>query len=45
MKGYHFSEHPYSHTWNDPHGCLRANLPNRAIDPKKAADLFHRAAA
>jgi len=42
MKVYHFSEHPYPQAWNDPHGYLRVNLPNRAIDPVNAADLFHR---
>ncbi len=42
MRIYHFSEHPYPSAWNDPHGYLRVNLPNRAIDPKNAADLFHR---
>ena len=42
MRVYHFSEHPYPNAWNDPHGYLRVNLPNRALDPKIAADLFHR---
>src|SRR5262249_20700666 len=42
MRVYHFSEHPYPGAWDDPHGYLRVNLPNRAIDPKIAADLFHR---
>jgi alkanesulfonate monooxygenase SsuD/methylene tetrahydromethanopterin reductase-like flavin-dependent oxidoreductase (luciferase family) len=42
MRVYHFSEHPYPQAWDDPHGYLRVNLPNRAIDPRHAADLFHR---
>ena len=42
MRVYHFSEHPYPPAWDDPHGYLRVNLPNRALDPKIAADLFHR---
>jgi alkanesulfonate monooxygenase SsuD/methylene tetrahydromethanopterin reductase-like flavin-dependent oxidoreductase (luciferase family) len=42
MRVYHFSEHPYPNAWDDPHGYLRVNLPNRALDPKIAADLFHR---
>ena len=42
MRIYHFSEHPYPEAWNDPHGYLRVDLPNRACDPKHAADLFHR---
>ena len=35
-------EHPYPDAWSDPHGYLRVDLPNRALDPKKASDLFHR---
>jgi len=42
MRVYHFSEHPYPPAWADPKAYLRVNLPNRAIDPKIAADLFHR---
>jgi alkanesulfonate monooxygenase SsuD/methylene tetrahydromethanopterin reductase-like flavin-dependent oxidoreductase (luciferase family) len=42
MRLYHFTEHPYPAAWDDPHGSLRVNLPNRALDPKIAADLFHR---
>ena len=42
MRVYHFTEHPYPPAWDDPHGYLRVNLPNRALDPKIAADLFHR---
>ena len=39
---YQFTEQPYPHAWNDHDGSLRVNLPNRKIDPKIAADLFHR---
>src|SRR4051812_28718623 len=42
MRVYHFSEHPYPPAWADPKAYLRVNLPNRAIDPTIAADLFHR---
>ena len=33
---------PIPTAWDDPHGYLRVDLPNRALDPKIAADLFHR---
>src|ERR1700760_2217671 len=42
MKVYHFTEHPYPDAWKDHGGSLRVNLPNRALDPKISADLFHR---
>ncbi len=42
MRVYHFTEHPYPPAWNDPHGYLRVDIPNRALDPKTAADLLHR---
>ena len=42
MRVYHFSEHPYPPAWQDPKAYLRVNLPNQAIDPRIAADLFHR---
>ena len=42
MRIYHFTEHPYPPAWDDPHGYLRVDLPNRALDPKIAADLLHR---
>ncbi len=42
MRVYHFSEHPYPQAWDNPHRTLRVILPNRLIDPKKAADLFQR---
>jgi len=42
MKVYHFTEQPYPHAWDKHQGSLRVNLPNRVVDPKIAADLFHR---
>jgi alkanesulfonate monooxygenase SsuD/methylene tetrahydromethanopterin reductase-like flavin-dependent oxidoreductase (luciferase family) len=42
MRIYHFTEQPYFPAWNDHDGSLRVTLPNRKIDPKIAADLFHR---
>ena len=42
MKVYHFTEQPYPAAWDDHDGSLRVNLPNRKLDPKIAADLFHR---
>src|SRR5919198_5516295 len=42
MRVYHFTEQPYPPVWNDHEGSLRVNLPNRKLDPKIAADLFHR---
>jgi len=42
MRLYHFTEQPYPPAWDDPHGYLRVDLPNRALDPKVAGDLFHR---
>ncbi|MFL4998972.1 MAG: LLM class flavin-dependent oxidoreductase, partial [Xanthobacteraceae bacterium] len=42
MRVYHFSEQPYPPVWNDHDGSLRVNLPNRKLDPRIAADLFHR---
>ena len=42
MRLYHFTEQPYPAAWDDPHGYLRVDLPNRALDPKIAADLFRR---
>jgi alkanesulfonate monooxygenase SsuD/methylene tetrahydromethanopterin reductase-like flavin-dependent oxidoreductase (luciferase family) len=42
MRVYHFTEQCYPPAWEHPHGYLRVNLPNRALDPKIAADLFHR---
>ena len=42
MRVFQFTEQPYPDAWNDHHGSLRVNLPNRKLDPKVAADLFHR---
>src|SRR5215475_4442721 len=42
MRVFQFTEQPYPEVWNDHNGSLRVNLPNRKLDPKIAADLFHR---
>lgn len=42
MRVYHFTEQPYPPVWNDHDGSLRVNLPNGRLDPKIAADLYHR---
>jgi alkanesulfonate monooxygenase SsuD/methylene tetrahydromethanopterin reductase-like flavin-dependent oxidoreductase (luciferase family) len=42
MRVYHFTEHPYPQGFDDPHGYMRVDLPNRVLDPKIAADLYHR---
>jgi len=42
MKVYHFTEQAYPPAWEDHKGSLRVNLPNAKLDPKIAADLFHR---
>ncbi|AMN44648.1 LLM class flavin-dependent oxidoreductase [Rhodoplanes sp. Z2-YC6860] len=42
MQVYHFTEQPYFPAWNNHQGSLRVNLPNAAMDPKVAGDLFHR---
>ena len=42
MQVYQFTEQPYYPAWNDHNGSLRVNLPNSKLDPKIAADLFHR---
>jgi alkanesulfonate monooxygenase SsuD/methylene tetrahydromethanopterin reductase-like flavin-dependent oxidoreductase (luciferase family) len=42
MRIYQFTEQPYPDAWNDHNGSLRVNLPNRRLDPKIAADLYHR---
>jgi alkanesulfonate monooxygenase SsuD/methylene tetrahydromethanopterin reductase-like flavin-dependent oxidoreductase (luciferase family) len=42
MQVYHFTEQPYFPAWNNHQGSLRVNLPNSAMDPKLAGDLFHR---
>ena len=42
MRVYHFTEQPYPNAWKDHTGSLRVNLPNGKLDPKIAADLYHR---
>lgn len=42
MRVFQFTEQPYPDVWNDHNGSLRVNLPNRKLDPNKAAELFHR---
>jgi alkanesulfonate monooxygenase SsuD/methylene tetrahydromethanopterin reductase-like flavin-dependent oxidoreductase (luciferase family) len=42
MRVFQFTEQPYPDVWNDHNGSLRVNLPNRKLDPVRAADLFHR---
>ena len=42
MRVYQFTEQPYPDAWTDHEGSLRVNLPNAKMDPKIAADLFHR---
>ena len=42
MRVFQFTEQPYPSVWNYHNGSLRVNLPNRRLDPKLAADLFHR---
>jgi alkanesulfonate monooxygenase SsuD/methylene tetrahydromethanopterin reductase-like flavin-dependent oxidoreductase (luciferase family) len=42
MRVFQFTEQPYPDVWNDHQGSLRVNLPNRRLDPVRAADLFHR---
>src|SRR5258706_7827625 len=42
MRVFQFTEQPYPDVWNDHNGSLRVNLPNRRLDPKIAAELFHR---
>ena len=42
MRVYHFTEQPYPNAWEKHEGSLRINLPNRHLDPRIAADLFHR---
>jgi len=42
MRVYHMTEEPYPDAWNVEAESLRVNLPNRHLDPVKAADLYHR---
>ena len=40
MRVFQFTEQPYPDVWDDHNGSLRVNLPNRKLDPKRAADLL-----
>ena len=42
MRVFQFTEQPYPDVWNDHDGSLRVNLPNRKLEPARAAELFHR---
>src|SRR5258708_40201050 len=42
MRVFQFTEQPYPEVWTGHNGSLRVNLPNRRLDPKIAAELFHR---
>ena len=42
MKVFHFTEQPYPDAWDKHEGSLRVVLPNRILDPKIAAERFHR---
>ena len=42
MRVYHFTEQPYPDVWDDHDGTLRVALPSARIDPRVAADLYHR---
>lgn len=42
MRVFQFTEQPYPDAWDKHQGSLRVNLPNTLLDPKIAADLFHR---
>ena len=42
MRVFQFTEQPYPDAWDKHNGSLRVNLPNRLLDPRIAADLFHR---
>ena len=42
MRVFQFTEQPYPPAWDKHQGSLRVNLPNRLLDPKTAAELFHR---
>ena len=41
MRVYHFTEQPYPDAWDKSTESLRAILPNKYVDPVKAADLYH----
>ncbi|HYW61290.1 MAG TPA: LLM class flavin-dependent oxidoreductase [Xanthobacteraceae bacterium] len=42
MRVYHFTEQAYPPAWENHHGSLRVNLPNRRLDPRIANELFNR---
>jgi alkanesulfonate monooxygenase SsuD/methylene tetrahydromethanopterin reductase-like flavin-dependent oxidoreductase (luciferase family) len=42
MRVFHFSEQPYPAAWDLKAESMRVTLPNRHLDPKLAADLYHR---
>src|SRR5215813_6887603 len=39
MRVYHFTEQAYPPAWENHHGSLRVNLPNRRLDPRIANEL------
>jgi alkanesulfonate monooxygenase SsuD/methylene tetrahydromethanopterin reductase-like flavin-dependent oxidoreductase (luciferase family) len=41
MRVYHFTEQPYPDAWIKEADSIRVTLPNRFLDPVKAADLYH----
>jgi alkanesulfonate monooxygenase SsuD/methylene tetrahydromethanopterin reductase-like flavin-dependent oxidoreductase (luciferase family) len=41
MRVYHFTEEPYPDAWSKDSNSIRVTLPNRYLDPKRAADLYH----
>jgi alkanesulfonate monooxygenase SsuD/methylene tetrahydromethanopterin reductase-like flavin-dependent oxidoreductase (luciferase family) len=42
MRIFQFTEQPYPEAWDQHQGSLRVVLPNRILDPKIAAERFHR---
>ena len=42
MRVYHFTEQPYPDVWDAHEGTLRVTLPSSRMDPRVAADLYHR---
>lgn len=42
MRVFQFTEQPYHPAWDSHSGSLRVTLPSRHLDPKVAADLYHR---
>ena len=41
MRVYHFTEQPYPDAWDKDPVSIRATLPNKYLDPVRAADLYH----